>query len=244
MARTDHQEEDMPHSRRYREAADKIDPDRDYAPTEAVALAKETSATKFDSTIEAHVRLGVDPRHADQMVRGTVVLPHGTGKKQRIVVFAQGEKQREARDAGADEVGGDDLAKRIQDGWLDFDVALATPDMMGVVGRLGKVLGPRGLMPNPKSNTVTFDLARAIKDVQAGRVEYRVDKTGVVHSVIGKASFSEDQLLDNFSALMESIVKAKPSTAKGVYVKSVFLAGTMSPSTRVDPAAAGKLTHA
>ncbi|MGB2940501.1 MAG: 50S ribosomal protein L1, partial [Candidatus Dormiibacterota bacterium] len=213
------------HSKRYTEAAAKIDPETQYPPKEAVALAKETSAgTKFDSTIEAHVRLGVDPRHADQMVRGSVVLPHGTGKKQKIVVFAQGDKVREAKDAGADEVGGEDLAKRIQEGWTDFDVALATPDMMATVGKLGKILGPRGLMPNPKSNTVTFDLGRAIKDVQSGRVEYRVDKTGVVHSVIGKASFSEDQLLDNLSTLMESIVKAKPSAAKGVYVKSVNLA--------------------
>jgi large subunit ribosomal protein L1 len=233
------------HSKRYNEAAAKIDPETQYQPKEAVALAKETSAgTKFDSTIEAHVRLGVDPRHADQMVRGSVVLPHGTGKKQKIVVFAQGDKVREAKDAGADEVGGEDLAKRIQEGWTDFDVALATPDMMATVGKLGKILGPRGLMPNPKSNTVTFDLARAINDVQSGRVEYRVDKTGVVHSVIGKASFSEDQLLDNLSTLMESIVKAKPSAAKGVYVKSVNLAGTMSPAAAVDPAAASKLTHA
>jgi large subunit ribosomal protein L1 len=232
----------MPRGKRYKEAAAKIDPNKDYAPGEAVALAKETGAAKFDATIEAHIRLGVDPRHAEQMVRGTVVLPHGTGKKQRILVFAQGEKMREATEAGADFVGGDDLAKKINDGWFDFDVALATPDMMGVVGRLGKVLGPRGLMPNPKSNTVTFDLARAIKDVQAGRVEYRVDKTGVVHSVIGKVSFTEDQLLDNFSSLMESVVKAKPSSAKGVYIKSVYLAGTMSPSTKVDAGAAGKLS--
>jgi large subunit ribosomal protein L1 len=231
----------MPRGKRYKEAAAKIDPNKDYAPGEAVSLAKETATAKFDATIEAHIRLGVDPRHAEQMVRGTVVLPHGTGKKQRILVFAQGEKMREATEAGADYVGGEDLAKRINDGWFDFDVALATPDMMGVVGRLGKVLGPRGLMPNPKSNTVTFDLARAIKDVQAGRVEYRVDKTGVVHSVIGKVSFTEDQLLDNFSSLMESVVKAKPSSAKGVYIKSVYLAGTMGPSTKVDPAAAGKL---
>jgi large subunit ribosomal protein L1 len=231
----------MPRGKRYKEAAAKIDPNKDYAPSEAVSLAKETATAKFDATIEAHIRLGVDPRHAEQMVRGTVVLPHGTGKKQRILVFAQGEKMREATEAGADYVGGEDLAKRINDGWFDFDVALATPDMMGVVGRLGKVLGPRGLMPNPKSNTVTFDLARAINDVQAGRVEYRVDKTGVVHSVIGKVSFTEDQLLDNFSSLMESVVKAKPSSAKGVYIKSVYLAGTMGPSTKVDPAAAGKL---
>jgi large subunit ribosomal protein L1 len=231
----------MPRGKRYKEAAAKIDPNKDYAPSEAVSLAKETATAKFDATIEAHIRLGVDPRHAEQMVRGTVVLPHGTGKKQRILVFAQGEKMREATEAGADYVGGEDLAKRINDGWFDFDVALATPDMMGVVGRLGKVLGPRGLMPNPKSNTVTFDLARAINDVQAGRVEYRVDKTGVVHSVIGKVSFTEDQLLDNFSSLMESVVKAKPSSAKGVYIKSVYLAGTMGPATKVDPAAAGKL---
>ena len=230
------------HGKRYNEAAARIDQDKLYEPQEAVQLAKETSTAKFDATIEAHIWLGVDPRHADQMVRGTVVLPHGTGKKQRIAVFAQGEKAREARDAGADEVGADDLAKRIEGGWFDFDVALATPDMMGTVGRLGKVLGPRGLMPNPKSNTVTFDLARAIKDVQAGRVEYRVDRTGIVHSVIGKASFSPDQLLENFSALMESVVKAKPAAAKGNYVKTVALAGTMGPSTHVDPQAASKLS--
>jgi large subunit ribosomal protein L1 len=232
------------HSKRYREAAEKIDRDKQYPPQEAVALAKETSVSKFDNTVEAHVRLGVDPRHADQMVRGSVVLPHGTGKKQKIVVFAQGDKVREARDAGADEVGGEDLAKKVQEGWTDFDVALATPDMMGVVGRLGKILGPRGLMPNPKAGSVTFDLARAIQDVQAGRVEFRVDKTGVIHSIIGKGSFSEEQLLENFAALMESIVKAKPSAAKGVYVKSVYLAPTMGPSTPVDPGAASKLTHA
>ncbi|MFN2464133.1 MAG: 50S ribosomal protein L1 [Candidatus Dormibacteria bacterium] len=228
--------------KRYREAAAKIEEGKLYDPREAVELAKETSVSKFDSTVEAHVRLGVDPRHADQMVRGTVVLPHGTGKKQRIAVFAQGEKAREARDAGADEVGGDDLAKKIEGGWFDFDVALATPDMMGTVGKLGKVLGPRGLMPNPKSNTVTFDLARAIRDVQAGRVEYRVDRTGIVHSVIGKASFSSEQLLENFSSLMESIIKAKPAAAKGHYVKSVFLAGTHGPSTAVEPTAASKLS--
>jgi large subunit ribosomal protein L1 len=232
------------HGKRYEEAAAKIDKDKLYEPREAVQLAKETATAKFDPTIEAHIRLGVDPRHADQMVRGTVVLPHGTGKKQRIAVFAQGEKAREARDAGADEVGGDDLAKKIEGGWFDFDVALATPDMMGTVGRLGKVLGPRGLMPNPKSNTVTFDLARAIRDVQAGRVEYRVDRTGIVHSVIGKASFTEDQLFENLSALMESVMKAKPAATKGVYVKTVFLAGTMSPSTSVDPQAASRLSAA
>ena len=230
--------------KRYREAAAKIEEGKLYEPREAVELAKETSVARFDSTVEAHVRLGVDPRHADQMVRGTVVLPHGTGKKQRIAVFAQGEKAREASDAGADVVGGEDLYKRIEGGWFEFDVALATPDMMGTVGKLGKVLGPRGLMPNPKSNTVTFDLAKAIKDVQAGRVEYRVDKGGVVHSVIGKASFTSEQLFENFSALMESLVKAKPATMKGVYVKTVFLAGTMSPSVPVEPAAASKLTHA
>jgi len=226
----------------YREAAAKIDQGRLYEPREAVALARETSNAKFDETIESHIRLGVDPRHADQMVRGTVVLPHGTGKKQRIAVFAQGEKAREARDAGADEVGGEDLAKKIEGGWFDFDVALATPDMMATVGKLGKVLGPRGLMPNPKSNTVTFDLARAIKDVQAGRVEYRVDRAGIVHSVIGKRSFSEDQLLENFSALMESVVKAKPAATKGSYVKTVSLAGSMSPAVPTDPQAAAKLS--
>jgi len=230
------------HGKRYREAAAKIDQGRLYEPREAVALARETSNAKFDETIESHIRLGVDPRHADQMVRGTVVLPHGTGKKQRIAVFAQGEKAREARDAGADEVGGEDLAKKIEGGWFDFDVALATPDMMATVGKLGKVLGPRGLMPNPKSNTVTFDLVRAIKDVQAGRVEYRVDRAGIVHSVIGKRSFSEDQLLENFSALMESVVKAKPAATKGSYVKTVSLAGSMSPAVPTDPQAAAKLS--
>jgi large subunit ribosomal protein L1 len=235
----------MAHSKRYKELASKIDLDKAYPPQEAVALVKETGGgTKFDPTIEAHVRLGVDPRHADQMVRGTVVLPHGTGQKQRILVFAQGDKAREAQEAGADHVGGEDLAKKIQEGWFDFDVALATPDMMGVVGRLGKVLGPRGLMPNPKSGTVTNDLARAIRDVQSGRVEYRVDKTGVIHTVIGKASFDEEKLAENFAALMESIIKAKPAATKGVYIKSVFLAGTMGPSVPVDPAAAGRLTHA
>jgi large subunit ribosomal protein L1 len=232
------------HGKRYNELLAKVDQDNQYPPKDAVALAKETAQAKFDATIEAHIRLGVDPRHADQMVRGTVVLPHGTGKKQRILVFAQGEKAREANEAGADYVGGEDLQKKIEGGWFEFDVALATPDMMGVVGRLGKLLGPRGLMPNPKSNTVTFDLAKGIKDVQAGRVEYRVDKTGVVHTLIGKASFGEDQLLDNLSALMESVVKAKPQTAKGVYVKAVHLAGTMGPSVPTDPAAAAKLTHA
>lgn len=231
----------MQRGKRYRDAAAKINPDQEYEPREAVSLAKETGVAKFDATIEAHIRLGVDPRHAEQMVRGTLVLPHGTGKKQRILVFAQGEKMREATEAGADFVGGEDLAKKINDGWFDFDVALATPDMMGTVGRLGKVLGPRGLMPNPKSNTVTFDLARAIKDVQAGRVEYRVDKTGVVHSIIGKDSFSQDQLFDNFASLMESVVKAKPAAAKGVYLRSIYLCGTMGPAVRVDAAAASKL---
>src|SRR5258708_20905219 len=191
----------MSRGKRYREAAAKIDPDQEYAPQAAVALAKETSVAKFDSTIEAHIRLGVDPRHAEQMVRGTVVLPHGTGKKQRILVFAQGEKMREATDAGADFVGGEDLAKKINDGWFDFDLPRATPDMMGVVGRLRKVLGPRGLMPNPKSNTVTFDLARAIRDVQAGRVEYRVQKTRGVPSSIRKASFRGDPPPDNLPPL-------------------------------------------
>src|SRR5258708_34154675 len=179
----------MARGKRYREAAAKIDPDQEYAPEAAVAMAKEASVSKFDSTIEAHIRLGVDPRHAEQMVRGTVVLPHGTGKKQRILVFAQGEKMREATDAGADFVGGEDLAKKINDGWFDFDVALATPEMMGVVGRLGKVLGPRGLMPNPKSNTVTLDPARATRDVQAGRGGCRGDKTGEEHCNLWKHLF-------------------------------------------------------
>ena len=199
-----------------------------------MGLLHETSKTKFDSTAEAHIRLGVDPRHADQMVRGTVVLPHGVGKTIRVVVFATGEKAQEALRAGVDEVGGEDLVKRIEAGWLEFDVALATPDMMGMVGRLGRILGRRGLMPNPKSGTITFDLERAIREVKAGRVEFKVDKTGIIHVPFGKSSFENDQLVDNLAALIDAINRAKPSAVKGSYFKSLTIASTMGPGIRVD----------
>ena len=234
----------MPHQygKNYRDAAAKIDGDRLYAPEEAVSAVRQAATSKFDATIEAHVRLGVDPRHADQMVRGSVVLPHGTGKTVRIAVFAQGEKVKEALDAGADIVGGADLVKKIQAGEINFDVALATPDVMGLVGRIGKLLGPRGLMPNPKAGSVTFEIAKAINEVRGGRVEFRVDPKGIVHCGMGKASFDDDRLRDNFAALMEAIVRAKPQATKGVYVKTVTLAATMGPPVRVDPAAASRLS--
>lgn len=228
--------------KKYKEAAKAIEHGQHYPPDEAVRLVKVASTSKFDGSIEAHLRLGVDPRHADQMVRGSVVLPHGTGKKRRVLAFAQGEKAREATEAGADHVGGEELAKRIQEGWLDFDVTLATPDMMGMVGRLGKILGPRGLMPNPRAGTVTFEIARAIKDIQGGRIEYRVDKTGIIHTNIGKASYTESQLRENFAALMDAVVRAKPASAKGQYLRSVYLAPTMGPSVQVDPALAGRMS--
>jgi len=231
------------HGKKYREASASVE-DKPYGPQEAVALVRQTAFTKFDASIEAHVRLGVDPRHADQMVRSSVVLPHGTGKTRRIAVFALGEKAREAQESGADIVGGEDLVKKVQGGEIDFDVALATPDVMGMVGRLGKVLGPRGLMPNPKAGTVTFDIAKAIRDVQGGRVEFRVDRFGIVHAAIGKASFDDDSLRANFAALMDAIVRAKPQAAKGTYVKTVTLAATMGPGIRVDPVQAARLTVA
>ena len=192
------------------------------------------SFTKFDATVEAHLRLGIDPRHADQLVRGTVVLPHGTGRKIRVIVFAQGEKAQEALRAGADEVGADDLVKRVDDGWLDFDVAIATPDMMGGVGRLGKKLGPRGLMPNPKSGTVTFDIERAVGEIKSGRVEFKVDRAGIVHVPVGKASFTPAQLAANVAALVDAVNRAKPSGAKGTYMRSLTLAPSMGPGVRVD----------
>ena len=232
------------HGKKYRDAAKSIEPDRLYDPQEGLALAKQTSTATFDATVEAHVRLGVDPRHADQMVRSSVLLPHGTGKERRIAVFATGEKAREAIEAGADVVGGEDLVKKVQGGEIDFEVALATPDVMGLVGRLGKILGPRGMMPNPKSGTVTFDIGKAVKDVQGGRVEFRVDRFGIVHVPIGKASFDDASLRDNFAALMEAIVRAKPAAAKGTYVKTVTLAATMGPGVPVDPTAAAKLSAA
>jgi large subunit ribosomal protein L1 len=220
--------------KKYQQAAALVDREKNYGPTDAVDLLKQTSYVGFDASAEAHIRLGVDPRHADQMVRGTVVLPHGTGKKIRVLVFAQGEKAQEALRAGADEVGGEDVVKRIEAGWLEFDVALATPDMMGMVGRLGRILGRRGLMPNPKSGTITFDLERAIKEVKAGRVEFKVDKAGIIHTPFGKASFESQQLSENLAALIDAINRARPSAAKGQYFKSLTVASTMGPGIRVD----------
>jgi large subunit ribosomal protein L1 len=222
------------HGKKYREAAKLVDHLKVYEPDEAAQLLKDTTSVAFDATVEAHVRLGVDPRHADQMVRGTVVLPHGTGKKVRVLVFAQGEKAQEALRAGADEVGGDDIVKRIEAGWLDFDVALATPDMMGMVGKLGKILGRRGLMPNPKSGTITFDLERAIREVKAGRVEFKVDKGAIIHVPFGKSSFDTSQLADNLAALVDAINRARPTAAKGQYFKGLTVASTMGPGIRVD----------
>jgi large subunit ribosomal protein L1 len=220
--------------KKYQDAAKLVEHMRPYEPVEAMDLLKQTSYTGFDASAEAHIRLGVDPRHADQMVRGTVVLPHGTGKKIRVIAFAQGEKAQEALRAGADEVGGDDLAKRIEGGWLDFDLAVATPDLMGVVGRLGRILGRRGLMPNPKSGTITFDLERAIKEVKTGRVEFKVDKAGIIHTPFGKASFESQQLTENLAALVDAINRARPSAAKGQYFKSLSVSATMGPGIRVD----------
>ena len=222
------------HGKKYRAAASLVERGRAYPPIEAARLLKETSYVAFDASAEAHIRLGIDPRHADQLVRGTVVLPHGTGKVVRAVVFAQGEKAQEALRAGADEVGGEDLAKRIEAGWLEFDVALAAPDMMGVVGRLGKILGRRGLMPNPKAGTITFDLERAIREVKGGRVEFRVDKGGIIHVPFGKASFEEEQLADNLAALVDAVNRARPSAVKGQYFRTLTVATTMGPGIRVD----------
>ena len=222
------------HGRKYTEAAKLVEPDRRYEIGEASELLPKLSISKFDGTVEAHLRLGVDPRHADQLVRGTVVLPHGTGKTSRVIVFAQGEKAQEALRAGADEVGGDDLVKRIDAGWFEFDVAIATPDMMGTVGRLGKKLGPRGLMPNPKSGTVTFDIERAVSEIKSGRIEFKVDRAGIVHVPVGRASFTPEQLAANVATLVDAINRAKPSGAKGTYMRTLTLAPTMGPGVRVD----------
>jgi large subunit ribosomal protein L1 len=222
------------HGRKYTEAAKLVEPERRYEIAEAAELLPKLSISTFDGTIEAHLRLGIDPRHADQLVRGTVVLPHGTGKTTRVIVFAQGEKAQEALRAGADEVGGDDLVKRIDDGWFDFDVAIATPDMMGTVGRLGKKLGPRGLMPNPKSGTVTFDIERAVGEVKSGRIEFKVDRAGIVHAPVGRASFTPEQLAANVATLVDAIQRAKPSGAKGTYMRTLTLAPTMGPGVRID----------
>lgn len=223
-------------SKGYRAAAAKIDRARRYQLRDAIALARETARAKFDETVELAVRLGVDPRKAEQNVRGTVVLPHGTGKPIRVAVFAKGEKAREAEAAGADVVGGEELVKRIsEEGWLEFDKAVATPDMMSVVGRLGKILGPRGLMPNPKVGTVTMDVARAVQELKGGRVEYRVDRAGNVHVPVGKVSFSEQHLVDNAAALLDSLIRAKPASAKGSYLLNITVSTTMGPGIRVDP---------
>jgi len=232
------------HGKRYRDVVAKFDRNKLHAPDEAISVVRDTSPVRFDATVEAHIRLGVDPRHADQQVRSSVLLPHGTGRTRRIAVFATGEKAREALDAGADLVGGDDLVKQVQGGQIDFDVALATPDMMGLVGRLGKILGPRGMMPNPKSGTVTLDVGKAVRDTQGGRIEFRVDRWGIIHVPVGRVSFDDAKLRDNFAALMDAIVRAKPAAAKGTYVKTVTLASTMGPGVRVDPVQASRLSVA
>jgi len=222
------------HGKRYQDAAKLVDRTKVYSPTEAVAIIRQSSTVKFNASVEAHLRLGVDPRHADQMVRGTVVLPHGTGKVVRVAVFAQGEKAQEALRAGADEVGAEDLVKKIEAGWLEFDVAIATPDTMGQVGRLGRILGRRGLMPNPKAGTVTFDIERAVKEVKGGRVEFKVDKGAIIHVSFGKVSFDDAQLADNLVALVDAVNRAKPSGAKGQYLRTLSIASTMGPGLRVD----------
>ena len=223
--------------KKYIESSKLIDKNALYTPAEALELAVKTAKAKFDETIELHVRLGVDPRHADQQVRGAVVLPHGTGKDVKVLVFAKGEKAKEAEAAGADFVGADELVQKIQgENWFDYDVVVATPDMMGVVGRLGRVLGPKGLMPNPKSGTVTFDVTKAIEEIKAGKVEYRLDKTNIIHVPVGKVSFGGEKLTENFAALMDAIVKAKPAAAKGQYLKSVAVTSTMGPGVKVNPA--------
>ena len=224
-------------SKKYVEALGKIDRNRLYDSKEALTLVSEIATAKFDETVEAHVKLGVDSRHADQQVRGAIVLPHGTGKTKKVLVFAKGEKAKEAEAAGADFVGAEDLVQKIQkENWFDFDVVVATPDMMGVVGRLGRVLGPKGLMPNPKSGTVTFDVAKAIDEIKAGKVEYRLDKNNIIHVAIGKVSFGGEKLAENFNVLMNAIIKAKPSAAKGQYLRSVTVTSTMGPGVKINPA--------
>jgi len=221
-------------SKKHREALAKVDRTRTYSVQEAVELLKTGAYAKFDETVDLAVRLGVDPRHADQMVRGAVVLPNGLGKDVRVLVFAKGEKEKEARDAGADYVGAEDLVAKIQEGWFDFDTAIATPDMMGVVGKIGRLLGPRGLMPNPKVGTVTFDIAKAVNDSKAGKVEYRVEKAGIVHAPVGKVSFESVKLTENLLALVEALVKSKPSAAKGTYLKKISVSSTMGPGVILD----------
>ena len=230
----------MKKGKRYLEAAKLVDRMTTYDTAEAVSLVKKCASAKFDETIEAHIRLGVDGRHADQQVRGAVVLPHGTGKTVRVLVFAKGPKAEEALAAGADFVGAEELVPRIQkEGWLDFDVVVATPDMMGIVGRLGRILGPKGLMPNPKAGTVTMDVTKAVQDIKAGKIEYRLDKTNIIHCPIGKVSFTEEQIADNFQTLIEAIVKARPAAAKGQYLKSVVITSTMGPGVKLNTAKLG-----
>ncbi|HHZ13914.1 MAG TPA: 50S ribosomal protein L1 [Clostridiales bacterium] len=226
----------MKRGKKYQESLKLVDRTKLYDVQEGIELVKQTAKAKFDETIEASVRLGVNPRHADQQVRGAVVLPHGTGRTVRVLVFAKGEKAREAEAAGADFVGAEDMVQKIQEeNWLDFDVCVATPDMMGLVGRLGRILGPRGLMPNPKSGTVTMDVTKAVQDIKAGKVEYRVDRTGIIHVPIGKVSFDTEKINENLSVLMDAIVKAKPASAKGTYLRSVVLASTMGPGIKINP---------
>lgn len=230
------------HGKRYTEAAKSIDGTTMYDPREAIRLVKASAKAKFNETVDVAIRLGIDPKQADQQVRGTVALPAGTGKTVRVLVFAKGEKVKEAEAAGADYVGADEYIEKINGGWLDFDVAVATPDLMGTVGRLGRVLGPRGLMPNPKAGTVTFDLSKAVKEIKAGKIEYRTEKAAIIHVPVGKASFTEEQLLANFIALMDAIMRSKPASAKGQYIRSITISSTMGPGVKVDPAKAEALT--
>jgi large subunit ribosomal protein L1 len=232
------------HGKRYIESREKIDRERLYTPGEAVRLLKETKGTKFDESVEVHVRTGLNVRHADEQLRGTIALPHGLGKNVTIAVFAKGDKAREAEEAGADYVGAEDLATRVQEeGFTDFDIAIATPDMMPVVGRLGRILGPQGKMPNPKVGTVTMDVAKAVEESKAGKVEYRTDRTAIVHMVVGKTSFEDDKLLGNYQAIIEELIRAKPSAAKGRYIRSVVMASSMGPGIKVDPSKTKDLTE-
>ena len=234
----------MQHSKAYRKAAEQVDKTKIYVPAEAIKLAKATSTTKFDATVEVAMRLGVDPRKADQMVRGTVNLPHGTGKTARVIVFAAGDKAAEAEAAGADVVGSDDLVARIQEGWLEFDAAIATPDQMAKIGRIARILGPRGLMPNPKTGTVTMDVTKAVSDIKGGKITFRVDKHSNLHLIIGKVSFSEQQLVENYAAVLDEVLRAKPSAAKGKYLKKVAVTTTMGPGIEIDPNVTRNLAEA
>ncbi len=234
----------MAHGKRYEDSLKIVDRTKLYEPAEAMKLVKETAKAKFDETVQLAIKLGVDPKQADQTVRGAVVLPHGTGKSVRVLVFAKGDKAKEAQEAGGDFVGAEDMVQKIEGGWLDFDVAVATPDMMGTVGKLGRILGPRGLMPNPKTGTVSMDVKNAIREIKAGKIEYRLDKTAIIHVPIGKASFSLEALNENFDALMDAVVKAKPAAAKGQYVKSVAVSAAMGPGIRINPMSAAGITPA